>query len=433
MFRVFLRHRITPPVTFAQGRSFTCTRCRGNLFPSPVLRQPRTSLGKETSFKEMITRMRPPESFSEKIGMPSIRNQLLFALGGSCLAFGYAAVSTNMETDMWAEKLVTLSPVWSMQSISNLDIKRAQNAELIKELRDWYANLNASIQNFPALIKPWISLACVSIMQPYADMSEGKRLCWKICLFNAAIYGFWKIRKLQPFMMRSFTHNPLSGLSYTMLTSVFSHKSFLHLLFNCLALESFGSAAYHYLVKEENKATPPILEASASHHFLAFFVSAGLFSSLVSHVVTAKFRFPKLVAELASPAARPRKTDTWAQAVSATVASSKAAAIKEAASAIRPSLGASGAIYACVTVTALAFPESQVALFIPPTYPIPIQWGVGGLMMLDMIGIVRGWRMFDHWAHLGGATFGILYYNYGPAFWHWSRRSLQTDNKKAKS
>ena len=43
-------------------------------------------------------------------------------------------------------------------------------------------------------------------------------------------------------------------------------------------------------------------------------------------------------------------------------------------------------------MTALAFPDSEVALFIPPSYPINIQYGVGALMTLDMIGIMRGWR-----------------------------------------
>ncbi|EEB89068.1 hypothetical protein MPER_12885, partial [Moniliophthora perniciosa FA553] len=34
-----------------------------------------------------------------------------------------------------------------------------------------------------------------------------------------------------------------------------------------------------------------------------------------------------------------------------------------------------------------------------------------------IIGIARGWRMFDHWAHLGGAAFGAAYYAYGPKLW----------------
>jgi len=92
-------------------------------------------------------------------------------------------------------------------------------------------------------------------------------------------------------------------------------------------------------------------------------------------------------------------------------------------------------------MTALAFPDSEVALFIPPSYPINIQYGVGALMALDMIGIMRGWRfeivffscshlltyflfrLFDHWAHLGGAAFGIFYYNYGPSYWAYLREA----------
>jgi rhomboid-like protein len=93
----------------------------------------------------------------------------------------------------------------------------------IQSIKERYAALQARIKEFPALIKPWISLAFVAVMQPYADMTEGKRLCWKICLFNAAIYGFWKLRRLQPFMTRSFMHHPLSGLSYSMLTSTFRY------------------------------------------------------------------------------------------------------------------------------------------------------------------------------------------------------------------
>ncbi|KAF7794403.1 hypothetical protein EIP86_005537 [Pleurotus ostreatoroseus] len=91
---------------------------------------------------------------------------------------------------------------------------------------------------------------------------------------------------------------------------------------------------------------------------------------------------------------------------------------KVASEAILPSLGASGAIYGTVTLTALAFPDTQVALIFPPTWPIPIQWGVGGLVALDILGALRGWKIFDHYAHLGGAAFGAWYYSYGPGIWN---------------
>ncbi|KAF9526093.1 hypothetical protein CPB83DRAFT_870558 [Crepidotus variabilis] len=404
-----LHYKLQSFTTTATHSGLKSTRCLREELPSPPLR---TNKKKPT----------PENEFLGKIGKPGIWRQTLFVSATGFLAFMIAATETSLETEYWTERMSTLSPVWTVKTITNTDLKRAQNAELIQGLRETLANIQSSLQQLPVLIRPWINLACVAIMQPYADASEGKRLCWKLCLLNAGVWAAWKIRKLQPFMSRSFMAYPLSGLSYTLITSVFSHRSVIHLLFNCLALESFGSAAYYYLLKEQNKAEPEILESTTSYHFLAFFLSAGMFSGLVSHVVNAKFRFPRLVAELAIPAANTKKAETWAGAVAAasTKISEKAPKI---VSDIRPSLGASGAIYAAVTMTALAFPESQVSLFIPPTYPINIQYGVGGLMMLDMIGIMRGWRMFDHWAHLGGAAFGIFYYNYGPGFW----RALRKD------
>lgn len=58
---------------------------------------------------------------------------------------------------------------------------------------------------------------------------------------------------------------------------------------------------------------------------------------------------------------------------------------------IRPSLGASGAIYAMVTMSALAFPDAQVMLMFLPIH-MPITVGVGGMVALDVLGIIRGWR-----------------------------------------
>ena len=185
-----------------------------------------------------------------------------------------------------------------------------------------------------------------------------------------------------------------------------------------LSLKScvLGSAAYYYLIREQNKSQE--LESTSSYHFLAFFISgkpplllhrlyylfliffsfffcaAGLFSGLVSHIASASFRYPKIVAQLASPTSIVQKTETWAGAVATATSSTavKSAAAVSNVAPILPSLGASGAIYAAATMTALAFPDSQLALFIPPTYPINIQYGIGGLMMIDAIGIMRGWR-----------------------------------------
>ncbi|KAG8748413.1 hypothetical protein FRC10_005960 [Ceratobasidium sp. 414] len=130
------------------------------------------------------------------------------------------------------------------------------------------------------------------------------------------------------------------------------------------------------LKKQQASAPSGMPESTSTYHFLAFFLSA--------------------------------KVDiTPAAAASMTIA---------------PSLGASGAIYAAVTASALAFPDANVSLIFLPFVSLPIGAGVGGMVCLDIIGIIRGWRMFDHWAHLGGAVFGVAYYNYGANFWDWVRR-----------
>ncbi|KAF8972677.1 hypothetical protein BDZ97DRAFT_1649500 [Flammula alnicola] len=420
-------------------RQFLQTPSRSFLRPSRCFRQEATTPSPPLRDTPEATFKRGP-SFYEKIGKPGIRKQILVSTGSyfvrhsipltydpkfasitSFLAFSVAATQTSIETEYWTERMAAVSSIWSVKPITNTDLKRAQTAELIQGLRETLATMQSVIQQLPVLIRPWINVACVSVMQPYADASEGKRLCWKICLLNAAVWAAWKVKRWQGFMNTRFMHNPLSGLSITLLTSMFSHKSAIHLLFNCLALESFGSAAYYYLLREQNKAEPEVLESTSAYHFLTFFISAGMFSGLVSHIVSAKFRYPRLVSHLASPVNTAQRTETWAGAVAATAASASQTATKTKVLDILPSLGASGAIYASVTLTALAFPDSQVALFIPPTYPINIQYGVGGLVALDMIGILRGWRHFDHWAHLGGAAFGVLYYKYGPSYWRYLR------------
>jgi hypothetical protein len=122
--------------------------------------------------------------------------------------------------------------------------------------------------------------------------------------------------------------------------------------------------------------------------------AAGLFSSLVSHVVNARLVYPRLVSKLARPGETGspgiiHRLFSNLSSVSKSNARPDAAA---ATSTIRGSLGASGAIYSTVIVSVLAFPQAEVSLIFPPTPSFPIQYGVGGVVLLDCIGILRGWR-----------------------------------------
>lgn len=147
-----------------------------------------------------------------------------------------------------------------------------------------------------------------------------------------------------------------------------------HLAFNCIGLYGFGSAAYMYLATHDSPTQPALLTSTHVPHYLAFFAVAGLVSSLGAHLVNNLVRLPRLLRALRSPA---RLSPTNALA---------------AHHAIRPSLGASGAIYACLTMTALAYPDASVSLIFLPMFAFPIPAAVAGMVMVDVVGIWRGWR-----------------------------------------
>ena len=152
-----------------------------------------------------------------------------------------------------------------------------------------------------------------------------------------------------------------------------SHQTLPHFAFNSIALSSFGAAAYSYIA-----SPPPGFEviSSSTHtpHFLAFLLAAGLTSSLASHLYTNIFRLPRLIRSIQNPAR---------------LSSPHALASQQA---ILPSLGASGAIYAALTLTACAYPETSVGIIFVPFISFPIGLGVCGMVAVDVIGLLRGWR-----------------------------------------
>jgi rhomboid-like protein len=97
-------------------------------------------------------------------------------------------------------------------------------------------------------------------------------------------------------------------------------------------------------------------------------------SMLVSHMWTNLVRLPRLLRMLANPAR---------------LSSAQALAAHQA---ILPGLGASGAIYATVVIAALYQPDARIAIIFLPFFSFPIGLGVTGLCLVDLIGVIRGWK-----------------------------------------
>ncbi|KAM3875056.1 presenilin-associated rhomboid-like protein, mitochondrial [Diretmus argenteus] len=195
------------------------------------------------------------------------------------------------------------------------------------------------------------------VNQWWNSLSAGQRTVTGIIAANALVFCCWRIPSLQRSMVKYFTANPASKtLCSPMLLSTFSHYSFLHMAANMYVLWSFSTSAVSMLGREQ---------------FMAVYLSAGVISTFVSYVC------------------------------------------KTATGRLGPSLGASGAIMAVLAAVCTKMPEAKLAIIFLPMYTFTASSALKAIVAMDTAGVVLGWRVFDHAAHLGGALFGIWYILFG--------------------
>lgn len=139
------------------------------------------------------------------------------------------------------------------------------------------------------------------------------------------------------------------------------------------------------------------MNLNSTFHSIAFFVSCGICANLIPHYIKLlSLRSRILMLSKAAPALLPM-----------------------------PGLGASGAVYSCLVVEAIHDPSHQIAIIFLPFIPFSIVYGVTGMIALDIIGVLRGWRGFGHLCHLSGAALGAGAYQYGPAVWYKAQSLLR--------
>ncbi|CAG2109220.1 unnamed protein product, partial [Medioppia subpectinata] len=73
------------------------------------------------------------------------------------------------------------------------------------------------------------------------------------------------------------------------------------------------------------------------------------------------------------------------------------------------SLGASGAILGILSSCCIARPELELVIIFLPFFTISAGMALKGIILMDSAGLVLGWKLFDHGAHLAGTLFGIWY------------------------
>lgn len=159
-------------------------------------------------------------------------------------------------------------------------------------------------------------------------------------------------------------------LLFQLLTYIFLHGNFWHIFFNMFALWMFGTE---------------IEFTWGSRTFAKFYVLAGLAGAALTLIVQS--------------------------------------------GSVIPIVGASAAIYGILVAYWLMFPDRYLYLYL--LVPIKVKWAIPGFMIL---GFLLGGSNVAHFAHLGGALYGLIYLK---TDWRWVRlgswfRGLAYRRKEAK-
>jgi membrane associated rhomboid family serine protease len=180
-----------------------------------------------------------------------------------------------------------------------------------------------------------------------------------IIIINIAVFVMWQGVNTD-FMASNFlvSWDALAdGRWWTLITSVFSHNAFYHILINMLVLKNFGDLIIRFMGRQK---------------FIIFYLVAGVVASLGHSAVSAFI--------VGDPSIQ--------------------------------ALGASGAIAGCVMIFCLMFPNEKI--YILGLLPVPAMFGALVFVGLDLWGLMAqakgGGLPIGHGAHLGGAFTGVVWY-----------------------
>jgi membrane associated rhomboid family serine protease len=163
---------------------------------------------------------------------------------------------------------------------------------------------------------------------------------------------------------------------YQVVTYLFLHGGWDHVLFNMFALWMFGSILENYW---------------GPKRFLIFYLICGI-GAAVAHLLVL---YPEMSPVFDEYHSLPIEAQQQ-------IANEHFAAMNPA------TIGASGAIFGCLAAMGYLFPNSLIYLYF--FVPIKVKWFVLGYAALELFAGVRNTAGDNvaHWAHLGGGLVGLL-------------------------
>ncbi|XP_061152201.1 presenilin-associated rhomboid-like protein A, mitochondrial isoform X1 [Syngnathus typhle] len=282
---------------------------------------------------------------------PKLLKPLLFTIGFTGCSFGAAAILQNEN----------MKPrVRTMRDEDEQSDQLLRASTDMAYWHDWWSQLTA--------FQRQIILLMSVVDDFWSGRTEGQKTVIGIIVANTLVLCCWRIPSLQRSMMRYFTSNPAAkSQCLPMVLSSFSHYSIFHLMANMYVLWTFSSGIVSILGREQFLAVYMSAEAEA----MSCCFPPGVISTMFSYV--------------------------W----------------KTTSGRIFPSLGASGAIMAVVAAVCSKVPEAKLSIIFLPMVTLTAGTALKAILAVDAAGLLLGWQVFDHAAHLGGALFGIWYGAYG--------------------
>lgn len=196
---------------------------------------------------------------------------------------------------------------------------------------------------------------------------------------------------------------------WQIVSHMFMHGGFTHILFNMYALWAFGT---------------PLERMWGRNKFLFFYFSAGLGAALI-HTGVNFYYFNQGLEALVNAGmtkiqvmeiiSQGQYSPDWYNYASQSVIDNFLSAYNT------PAVGASGAIYGILVAFGMSYPNSELFLIFLPV-PIKAKYFIPVLIGLDLFSGVTGYSIFGdgiaHFAHIGGALFGFL------MMWYWKKNEF---------
>lgn len=173
---------------------------------------------------------------------------------------------------------------------------------------------------------------------------------------------------------------------HQLITYMFLHGNFMHILFNMFALFMFGSTLENYW---------------GPKRFLTFYVICGI-GAAVLHMGVLYREMAPIMDALRNYPVEQQQEYRYSPGFPVNTAT----------------LGASGAVFGCLAAFGYLFPNSEM-IILPIPFPVKAKWVVIGYAAIELFSGISNSAGDNvaHWAHLGGGLVGLLLVMY------WNRKN----------